>query len=456
MSETNSRSTRRWVGPLLTVAACGVLLGGAGLIVWWINSTEPRAQRSGATRQSAALVEVEVVERSDYRPRLTVLGRVRPAREVTLSPRVGGAVVEVADDLLPGGRVEAGQVLLRIDPAEYEAERAMRQSELRQARADLALEEGRQRVARQDFELLRDSVEADQRSLALREPQLESARAQVESAEAMLRQAELDLEQIDVKAPFAAQVMSREVDLGSRVSPGEALVQLVGVERYWVIASVPTGQLQWVAFGEGGDGGSAVEIASPGRWPEGQTRRGQVDRLIGTVDEQTRLARVLITVPDPLGEGPRLILDTIVEATIEGRPIPDVFRLDRQNLRAGQTVWVNHNDQLEVHPVEVVFSDDQYVYVRGKLETGDRVVTTNLSRPRPGTLLKEMAPPSEATPSADPPSVNPPASTDPAAPSSPATSEAPASSEGLASSGARISWLVCLAGRRSLVVGGLS
>ena len=401
------RDKGRWVGVLVTVAVCVALLGGAALVVWWINSTEPQAQRSGATRQSAALVETVVVERSDYRPRLTVLGRVRPARQVTLSPRVGGAVVEVSDDLIPGGRVQQGQVLLRIDPAEYEAELAMRQSELRQARADLALEEGRQRVAEQDFALLEDSVEADQRSLALREPQLESARAQVEAAEAMLLQAQLDLDQIDVRAPFAAQVMSREVDLGARVSPGEALVSLVGVEQYWVIASVPTGQLRWVAFNEGGDEGSTVELGSPGRWLSGETRAGRVDRLIGTVDQETRLARVLITVPDPLGRegGPRLILDTIVEATIQGKPIPEVFRLDRQNLRAGQNVWVNADGKLEVHPVEVVFSDDRYVYVRGELETGDHVVTTNLSRPRPGTLLKEM--PAEADASAAGPPTTP-------------------------------------------------
>ena len=65
--------------------------------------------------------------------------------------------------------------------------------------------------------------------------------------------------------------------------------------------------------------------------------------MIGTLDQQTRLARVLITVADPLGQKsdvPPLILDTLIEAQIEGKPIDNVVRLRREYVHERDTVWV--------------------------------------------------------------------------------------------------------------------
>jgi hypothetical protein len=115
--------------------------------------------------------------------------------------------------------------------------------------------------------------------------------------------------------------------------------------------------------------------------------------MIGTLDQQTRLARVLITVPDPLGRtsgAPPLILDTLINAQIEGRPIEDVVRLSREHVRDRGTVWVMKDDKLEIRETDIVFRDAEYAYVREGLSSGEEVVTTTLATVADGVGLRKV------------------------------------------------------------------
>jgi hypothetical protein len=125
--------------------------------------------------------------------------------------------------------------------------------------------------------------------------------------------------------------------------------------------------------------------------------------MIGTLDNQTRLARVLITVPDPLGrksDAPPLILDTLIEAQIEGRPIEDVVRLSRDYVRDRDTVWVMKDGKLEIRETDIVFRDAQYAYIRGGLTDGEEVVITTLATVADGVGLRKMRDPT--APNSDP------------------------------------------------------
>lgn len=380
-----------WVRIVISVICCVLLAGGAGVATYVIYSTEPVAQSEAATRKSAALVEVTRVERGDFRPRLEVLGLVEPARELMLRPRVSGQIVRMDAGFLPGGLVEEGQELVGIDPADYEQMLTMMRSEHRQVQAELAIEEGRQAVARQEFELLGEEIDDDNRSLVLREPQIEAIRARLEAAEAAVRQAELDLERTSVRVPFDAQVMTRSVNLGSQIGSSDEIAHLVGTDEYWVMASVPLRDLPWIRFDETENAGAFVRVHHKAAWPAGVYREGTVARLMGTVDNQSRLAKVLISIPDPLAletEGPRMILGTIVELEIEGERIREVVRLDRQYLRQNDTVWVKSDGQLDIRQAEVVYRDAEYAYICSGLEAGDEVVTTSLATVSQGLALR--------------------------------------------------------------------
>lgn len=378
---------------LLSVAACVAIFAAAGGALWAIQNTQPQAQREGATRRAAALVDTVTVLRGTYRPELEVLGRIEAASDITLSPRVRGEVLAIADAFVPGGIVPRGELLLRLDPADFETTLRIRESELQQARANLRIEEGRRNVAQQEFELLDREIDPTNRALVLREPQLASRRAQVAAAEAAVRQAELDLDRTRIVAPFDAQVITRTANVGSQVAPGEPLARLVGADEYWVVATVPLRQLNRLSFSRDDGEGSRARLYSPNRWGEGVFREGRLARLIGTVDEQTRLARVLVTVPDPLGletDAPRLILGSFVDVYLQGRPIENVVRLGRDYVRERDTVWVFRDGELDIREAEVVFRDAEHAYIRNGLDDGDEVVTTTLATVSEGVPLKQM------------------------------------------------------------------
>lgn len=385
-----------WLRSLITFVVCLAILGGAVYAVKVIYESEPTAQQINSVRKSAALVETIKVQRGTYRPRIVVLGTVTPAQDIVLSPRVSGQVIALADSFVPGQTVSKDDLLLQIDPADFDNALAIRESELDQTEASLKIEEGQGELAKKELELLDDTIVATNLDLVLRVPQIQSIRAEVKAAEASVEQARLDLERTKIIAPFDAQILRRSVNVGSQVSPGDELARLVGVKEYWIMAAVPVRSLQWVQFPEtDGAEASSVVLRNPGTWPPGAERPATVSRMIGTLDDETRLARVLITVEDPLmqvGNAPPLIIDTLVETHIEGRPIENVIQINRDYLRSNDSIWVMRDDKLEIRKPVIIFRDANYAYISEGIEDGEEVVTTNLATVADGIGLKKIEP----------------------------------------------------------------
>jgi RND family efflux transporter MFP subunit len=389
---------RRALGIFLTTLVCLAILAAsvAGVVV--INRTEPTAQQINMTRKSAALVETVVARRATWSPKIAALGTVQAAQDIVLSPRVSGQVIELSASFVPGGMVRKNDLLLRIDPADFENAVSIRESELAQAEASLKIEEGRESLAKKELALLEGTIDGANRALVLREPQMASIRAEVKAAEAAVERAKLDLQRSSVYAPFDAQILSRSVNVGSQVATGDELAQLVGVEEYWIMAAVPVRSLRWVKFPsmEGDDvldEGSAVILRDPDAWSPGTERHARVARMIGTLDQQSRLARILITIDDPLGrksDAPPLILGTLIQTEIEGVPLENVVRLRREYVHEQDTVWVMVEGKLKIVTADVVFRDADYAYIRSGLQDGDEVVITTLATVSDGVGLRKI------------------------------------------------------------------
>ncbi|MDT0688813.1 efflux RND transporter periplasmic adaptor subunit [Salegentibacter sp. F188] len=372
----------------------GILLL-AVVITYFIFSTEPTASSEGATKQTAMLVDVVEAEHGNFQPVIQATGMVQPVEDVMLSPQVSGQVIRRSPEFIPGGFVQKGAVLLQIDPSDFRNTLELRRSDLLQVQTDLNMEMGRQEVAEQDLALAEvDSLSANQRSLVLRKPQLDAIRAQVKAAEAAVAQAELELSRTTIRAPFDAHILSQNVTVGSQVTPGDELGRLVGSEQYWITLTVPVDKLQWLSFPKSDDEtGSPVVIRNSG-WPKDVFRTGYLDKQVGALDDQTRLARVLVRVDDPLAREDttnaqrELMIGGFVEANVQAKEIDDVVRLNRDYLRNNQTVWVNEDGQLSIREVEIILTDSEYAYISSGLSEGEEVVTTNLSTVSEGVKLR--------------------------------------------------------------------
>lgn len=381
---------------VFTFVVIGAIAIVTALFVFVINSTEPQAQREAATKKTAILVDVQQVSRGDYNPRIEGLGVVEAAQDIILSPRVDGRVVEIAENFIPGGFVKKDDVLLRIDPADYENTLVQMESAYEQAQSELDIELGRQEVAKKEYKLLRQELGEKNRSLVLREPQLAAAKANLKSAESMLNQSKLELDRTSITAPFDAQVVSRSANVGSEIDTSMELARLIGIDEYWVIVNVPVAKLERITFPDNEQDGADVVIRNRTAWPDGATREGEVVRLIGALDGQTRLARVLVSVKDPLAlkpetQGPKMLVSAIVQAEIAGRALKDVFRIDRDFLREGDRLWLKRDEKLVITDAKVVFKDKDYAYISEGMEDGDLLVISNLAAVAEGIGLRTEA-----------------------------------------------------------------
>lgn len=376
-----------------TLLICiGIFLAG-GILTTLIFSTEPAAKRGGATQQTAMLVNVVDVERDTYRPTIQAMGTVEPAQDITLSSRVSGEVIELKTNFTPGGYIQKGDTLLQLDPEDYRHQLRQRESELSQAQSDLTLELGRREAARKEYESYGDSLSAANQARVLREPQLKAVEARVQAAEAAVEQAQTDLKRTTITAPFDAHILSRNVNIGSQVAAGANLGQLIGLEKYWVEATVPVSKLSWLTVPDGNEQGSQVRIRNRTAWPANAYRTGFVDKLIGSLENQTRMARLLISVPDPLGyetssDEPKLMIGSFVEANIHAKQLSDVIRLNRDYIRDDSSVWVMQDGKLDIRNVDILFRDARFAYIDSGLTAGDQVVTTNLSTVSNGAPLQ--------------------------------------------------------------------
>lgn len=369
-----------------------VLLGGGAFSAYWLMERDTSVGERQPQEQAARLVTVTPAETSSPTVSLTAWGRVQPRRELELRPRVSGRVTDVADSLEPGAVVAEDETLLQLDQEPFNIDLRRARTELTRAQADLVLEQGEQTIAEREFELLEEPASEAERALMLRQPQLNQAQAAVTAAEADVADARRALGDTEVTAPFAALVRARNVATGAQVDSGTSVASLVGIGTWWVELAVPARHLQWLEFPDGDGRGSTVRLGNEGAWSPGQYRQGRVVRLLGDLQENGRMARVLVAVDDPLARessGPRLLLGSFLRGSIRGRQVKDAVALEPDWVRPGDTLWVmDDEDELVIRDLDVVYRDDDRVLASGGIEPGERVVTSPLALPTQGMPLR--------------------------------------------------------------------
>ncbi len=209
---------------------------------------------------------------------------------VSITPQTPGTVVAInAED---GMRVQAGQVLVQLDPNDakvaYEqavanlastvrqvrglyssvdaaqADIAARQVAVAQARADVKRRSGlvaSGAVSSEELAHARAQLQAAEAALSASRGALSRDRAlvdattvanqpQVQAAAAQLRQAYLNLQRAAIVSPVSGFVAQRSVQLGQRVQPGTPLMTVIPLEQVWVEANFKETQLRDMRLGQ--------------------------------------------------------------------------------------------------------------------------------------------------------------------------------------------------------------
>lgn len=438
-------------GKKKALVAGGILAAGAGVAWLLISMRSEPPQREPPP--SAPLVQTERVDVRSGALDVNANGTVRPRAEVALAPQVSGRVTFVAPQLVSGGRVRQGQTLVRIDAADYQSRVRQARAEVEQQRVAVLQAEEEAQLAREEFERFQarqaggGSIyagidpddyaariatptpqagglqDAEPSALALRQPQLDAARAALGRAQATLEDAQVALERTTIEAPFDAVVRSQQVDRGSYVTPGQTLAQLYSSDAVEVVVPLSEDDAALLPDLWALDAGqSARRIPAQVFADYGPYRyrwTGYVDRAEAALDEQTRTINAVVRVPEPfqggqlvgsasdseatfgdvgvvagadgLGAAPPLLVGSFVDVRMQGASVDRYVTIPRRALRRGDEVWTVARDSLlQIVPVRVLQRVESTVLVAasGALEQGDRVVTSDLQAPTSGMAIR--------------------------------------------------------------------
>jgi RND family efflux transporter MFP subunit len=376
---------KRFVVPL---AVAGVSV----LVAWFIMNNRPDVARQAPKRTAQMTVETANIEPGSYNIAINSYGTIEPRTRGELKSQVNGQIVFVSGHFRAGGYFEKDEVLVKVDPRDFEAQVKISEAALVSARQMLLEEQARSQQAEENWKRL--GVSDEPSALVLRLPQLQAAEAGVASAEAALGQARLNLARTVIRAPYAGRVLAIHADIGQVVAIGSIVAEIFAVDALEVRLPVRNQDLQFLDLPESYRFKSAdvdrlpkVIIESALVVPEQWS--GRVVRTEGAIDEASQQLHVVARVDDPYGnkaEGRQpLKIGQYVSARIEGKRLDAVLVIPNRTIYQGSYVYVVENGLLKRREISVVWHNDEDAIIGSGLKAGDQLVMTTLGQVPSGT-----------------------------------------------------------------------
>ncbi len=376
-----SSKTLKLVIPVLVIIA-GIA---AAAVITSARKAPPRVDRPAL----GPLVEVMPVEVAKVPVVVVGHGEVVAKVSVDIVPQVAGQVVKTHRSLVAGGFFRAGEVLVEIDPRDYELAVERAQAAVARAKVTLEREQAEADVAREEWKGLHPDEEPT--ALVIREPQIRQAEAENAAAAADLSVARLNLERTRLSLPFDGVVVSESVDVGQFVGNGSRLATVYGTDVVEVRVPLDSGEVAWFDVPSRRGGRGAAAEVSVGSGAARSVREGRVIRMEAQVDQMSRMIHVVIEVPKPYetaaGQS-ALLPGTFVDVRIFGRTMEEIVAVPRYAVHDGDRVWVFADGALQIRDVEVVRADREQTLLSSGLETGDLLIVSSLDAVTDGMKIR--------------------------------------------------------------------
>ncbi len=349
--------------------------------------------------QVAETPAVQTITAQPQRLQMTVQtqGRVKAQTEIEVITGVSGNITHVAPAFVSGGFFKKGDLLVSIDPAEYDLRVAQAQARVMEAHYQLTREEAEAEQARQEW---RQLGEGDPSPLNLRIPQLKEKKAKLAAEQEELKNARLLRQRTEIRAPFNGRVRTKSIGMGQYLNTGDVLGIIYSSDLAEVRLPVNTQELSWIEVPDWPSRSTTVKgaevILSASYHGELQTWRGRIVRSEGAIDEKTGMVMIVAQVNDPFGlrgsEGNRAVtvlpVGLYVEASIEGRWLEDVYVLPVGALvQDGRVAVIDQDNRLRLRHVAVLKKEREQVILTEGLTPGERVMVSGILHPVEGMTV---------------------------------------------------------------------
>jgi RND family efflux transporter MFP subunit len=427
---------------------------GASLIVLVAmgGNKTPDTKPPAAPHQPA--VEVAVVQQHDRGIDFDVDGVAIPFQQIEVPAEVAGRVAFRSENCRIGHSVRRGDVLLKVDPQDYDLEVRRMDEMVKQAQAELGELQVEVEAARRQVELAKEDLAIKQRevrrylaiedpgvyteaeldSVRLKELQardalqteidqgtiLEARRERLTSARELaarqLEKARLDLSRTEIVAPIDGVITREPVEQGSYIQRGGVAVVIQDTSCMEIRCKLHMKEMHWLW---------QSASAEPGLETNGRAFRfpktpvtvtydmdsvqfhwdGTLQYYDGVkIDEQTRMipCRVRVAEPSKMRAGtpspsgatpPSLMAGMFVTVQVHSKPQIPLLRLPEAAVQPGGTVWTVREEQLHEVPLRVAHATSKLVIAYDDeegLKAGDLVVVSPLAAPTEGASVSIM------------------------------------------------------------------
>jgi RND family efflux transporter MFP subunit len=341
----------------------------------------------------APTVRVTKVKAGSEHLRISSQGVVQPRTQSELIPEVTGRVVWMSPSLVGGGSFAQGDVLLRIDDADYRT--ALQRAQATLQRAEVEYEFASDELGR--LKSLHRKQLASQQQLDNARRGEQVADANLGENRAALDQSRRDLARTELQAPFDGLVRNEKVDLGQFLSRGQAIGTIYATDYVEVRLPIAADQLIY----------TGLPISTRGQIPEairppvlvtaylGDTRldwEGQLMRLEAEVDERSRMLYGVTRLRQQIDDShPILPVGLFVQADIQGRTVDNVIRLPRSAMRDNnQVLVVDADNRLRFRQVSIMRLEHDEMLINDGLADGEMVCISPLQTVVDGMTVKPI------------------------------------------------------------------
>lgn len=402
------------------------------MAAWLISQSAPSSHRHSKPRAAGITVETMPVTQQDYQITINSFGIVQPQTQIQLVSQVSGQIVTVSQHFREGGFFNQGDLLITLDPRDYDIAIETAEAELASSEASLAEEQARAKQARLEWSGRNLERASD---FALRIPQVAAAKANTASARAKLRQAQLNRERTEIKAPFAGRILKKSVDIGQVVATSTTLAEIYATNIAEVRLPIKNSELNYIdlpeyygplpsqSYPESPEqesalpqiSGSSVVIESR-LGGEAHRWHARLVRTSGAIDSESHQLHTIAQIDNPYRVTDLsthrlpLKIGQYVTATIRGRKIKDAIIVPSKSIYQGSYVYLvkkhlpaeqsqkdlntgaspltkENNLILERRSITVAWQNSHDALITSGLHTGDQLITTPLGQVSSGTSV---------------------------------------------------------------------
>lgn len=347
-------------------------------------------------------VQVSTINLQSFPLSVRSQGRVMAKTEIDLVSGVSGNIVKISSDFVSGGFFKRGDLLVSIDPAEYDLRVAQAQARVTEAQYQLVREKAEADQARDEWKYL---GQGEPNPLSLRIPQLKEKQAKLSAEQEELKNARLLRQRTDIRAPFDGRLRTAAAGMGQYISNGSILGRIYSSDLAEVRLPVSADDLALIDFTDapGDQPVSSFPAVQLTAQYQGKLQKwtGHIVRSEGVIDPETGMIILIAQIADPLGlktdkavssntssSTSTLPIGLYVEAVIAGRTFDKVVTLPASALhKEHQIVVVEPDNRLSFRSVDVLRREQENIIIRSGLIAGERVMVSGMHHPIAGLTV---------------------------------------------------------------------